>query len=64
MVLDVLGSFKVYITKRNYKITIELEDFEEKYHGMKTDWKYYKLILFNIVQNAIKYNKFGGYLKI
>ena len=22
-----------------------------------TDWKIYKLILFNLVQNAIKYNK-------
>jgi len=30
--------------------------------GMKviTDWKVYELILFNILQNAVKYNKIEG----
>ena len=27
---------------------------------INTDWEMYQLILFNIVQNAVKYNKFQG----
>lgn len=27
---------------------------------LKTDWTKYQLILFNILQNAVKYNKFMG----
>jgi len=27
---------------------------------LSTDWKIYKLILFNVVQNAVKYNENKG----
>lgn len=40
---------KMYITKK-YKDNISI----------KADWLSYQLILFNIIQNSVKYNKFKG----
>ena len=32
--------------------------------SMKADWRLYQLIIFNIVQNAVKYNKREGNIDI
>jgi len=29
-------------------------------HDLITDWESYQLILFNILQNAVKYNRYSG----
>ena len=31
---------------------------------LKADWKKYKLILFNLVQNSVKYNNYKGAILI
>lgn len=36
-----------------------------KFEGkIKADWKIYQLIMFNIIQNAVKYNKPKGHIDI
>ena len=62
--MDIIKCFKPYIQKRDYKISIKMAEYEKAYNGLSTDWKYYKLILFNVIQNAIKYNKIGGNIKV
>ena len=32
--------------------------------SIKTDWRLYQLIIFNIIQNAVKYNKREGCIKV
>ena len=41
------------------KIEINNE-FKDKNFEIFTDWKIYKLILFNLIQNAVKYNENRG----
>ncbi len=55
--------FELQIFKR--KINIYLIDNTKKLNfEMILDWKIYELILFNIIQNSIKYNKENGEILI
>lgn len=35
-----------------------------KVKDIKADWELFKLIIFNLCQNAVKYNKFSGEVEI
>ena len=50
----VINPFEPQITSRNLKVFI-LKKQEFDFY-IKNDWVMYQLILFNIIQNAVKYN--------
>ena len=47
----------------DYTIDYQSNQDDEELH-LFTDWNLYKLALFNVLQNAIKYNKINGKIKI
>ena len=58
---QVLKQFEPQINQQNIKIFIA---FANDCKHLKADWVKYELILFNILQNAVKYNRFGGEILI
>jgi hypothetical protein len=53
---NVINPFEPQISKQGIKVTLARKrnyNFE-----IKANWVAYQLVLFNIVQNAVKYNKF------
>lgn len=54
---ELFDSFKLQIDNR--KINVDIKHDDNTLY-METDWKIYQLIIFNIVQNAIKYNNIEG----
>lgn len=54
---QIFDSFKLQIDNRKIKVEIHSDQISQ---NMETDWKIYQLIIFNIVQNAIKYNTKEG----
>ena len=59
---QVLQPFEYEIKKKKMKIDMSSKDLSRP--SMKADWRLYQLIIFNIVQNAIKYNKREGTIRI
>ena len=58
----VINPFEPQITSRNLKIFIvKKRDFN---FVIKFDWTMYQLSLFNMIQNAVKYNQFLGNILI
>ena len=51
------------IKKKKIDLKIQISD-ELLGKKILCDWKLYKLILFNIIQNAVKYNKNEGKILI
>jgi signal transduction histidine kinase len=45
---------------RNKNIHAYIIRKNENFQIMKTDWEKYQLIIFNIIQNAVKYNQQDG----
>ena len=54
----VIYPFLQQISSTNISVYIVRKDFGEV--NLKLDWKNYQLILFNLIQNAIKFNYFNG----
>ena len=58
----VLDPFFPTIKQRNIQVYIaRTSEFKNM---IITDWEKYQLILFNVVQNAVKYNSFLGHIVI
>jgi len=55
IIFNVLWPFEHTIFKRRHNIHLITK--LEPNISMETDWSLYELILFNLVQNAVKYNK-------
>ena len=51
------------IQKKNLEIKI-LNEISKKDVELLTDWKLYQIILFNFIQNSVKYNTKYGSIKI
>ena len=60
---QVLQPFEYQILKNKMKISYLRKDSSNR-PSLKADWRLYQLIIFNIVQNAVKYNKRGGTISI
>lgn len=58
----VIYPFLQQISSTSINVYIARKDFGEV--NLKLDWKNYQLILFNLVQNAIKFNFFNGAILI
>ena len=52
---DVLWPFEMLIVRRRHNVHLMLQI--EPSVKLVTDWSLYQLILFNLVQNSVKYNK-------
>ena len=59
---QVLKPFEYQIQKKKMKTIIQRKDRNRP--SIKADWRLYQLIIFNIIQNAVKYNKKGGTINI
>ena len=60
---EIIELFDIQIMEHKLSVYIvRLNDFKGSW--IEADWKYYKLVLFNIVQNAVKYNHYKGDLVI
>ena len=57
----VLDPFESQIKNSKMEVTVKSHKFESR---VKADWKLYQLIIFNIIQNAVKYNKPKGEINI
>ena len=60
----VLRPFKPYIEKRQFKVSLMHQALYPYKHLIIADWSMYQLILFNVVQNAVKNNRFGSNLTV
>lgn len=56
---EVIEPFNQLIKRKGLKVTIQ-NDIGNKNIELVTDWKVYQIILFNFVQNAVKYNIVNG----
>jgi signal transduction histidine kinase len=59
---QVMKPFEYQVKSRNMKVIIQKIN-----HGcvsIKTDWRLYQLIIFNLIQNAVKYNRRDGAINI
>ena len=45
---------------RSRKLSVYFAKLRKINYNINTDWSKYQLVLFNIFQNAVKYNKFMG----
>ena len=59
---QVLQPFEYEISAK--KMVVDISRESPINHGIKIDWRLYQLIIFNIIQNAIKYNKRKGKISI
>jgi len=59
---QVLQPFEYQIKKK--KMNVSIKRMNNDRPSIKTDWRLYQLIIFNIVQNAVKYNKREGNIAI
>lgn len=56
---EVIEPFNQLIKRKGLKVTIQ-NDIGNKNIELVTDWKVYQIILFNFIQNAVKYNIVNG----
>ena len=65
-VQKIIQLFEVMITQANLdlKITNQCKNFDNRRVKIVTDWEIYQLIVFNIIQNALKYNVQDGKVNI
>lgn len=59
---QVLQPFEYQIAKKKMVVSVAQRDQDRP--SMKADWRLYQLIIFNIIQNAVKYNKTEGAITI
>ena len=59
---QVLQPFEYEISAK--KMVVDISRESPINQGIKIDWRLYQLIIFNIIQNAIKYNKRKGKISI
>ena len=59
---QVLQPFEYQIEKRKMKVSIKRKNLNRV--SIKADWRLYQLIIFNIIQNAVKYNKREGTISV
>jgi K+-sensing histidine kinase KdpD len=59
---QVLQPFEYEIKAKN--MVVDLNRAPHFSESIKIDWRLYELIIFNIIQNGIKYNKRGGHISI
>lgn len=59
---EVLQPFEYQIKKKKMKVSIQRKDVNRP--SIKADWRLYQLIIFNIIQNAVKYNKKEGTISV
>jgi len=59
---QVLQPFEYQIKKKKMNVSVQRKNIERP--SIKADWRLYQLIIFNIVQNAVKYNKREGDISI
>ena len=64
LVTDIIQNFKMYILKRELNVTIEIDETVQKEINLVACWDQFKLVLFNVIQNAVKYNKNGGAINV
>ena len=63
MIIDeVIRPFDFQIENRQIKVFFQIGDNLDNF--IEADWNLYQLLMFNIVQNAVKYNKFGGMITL
>lgn len=62
MIDEVIKPFDFQIENRQIKVFFQIGDILDKF--IEADWNLYQLLMFNIVQNAVKYNKFGGMITL
>ena len=60
---EVIEPFSQIIKRKNLKVTIQ-NDIANKNTDLITDWKIYQIVLFNFIQNAVKYNLENGEIMI
>ena len=56
--IDLLKPFEIQAASKS--LTLEVRELTEIPDDMFTDWKIYEEILFHLVQNSIKFNKYSG----
>lgn len=54
----VIQPFKIMMTSK--KLKVYFVKMQDQLFSIKQDWEMYQLILFNIMQNAVKYNRHQG----
>ena len=62
-VLQVIKPFEIEIQKLSLKFDIEWIT-KENYNCFDGDWRLYQLVIFNILQNAVKFNTKDGYIRV
>ena len=55
VIQDALWPFEMVIVRRRHNVHLMVQI--EGNIQMVTDWELYKLIIFNLIQNSVKYNK-------
>ena len=62
----IIQSFHTSITNSNLSVNIQnnSKQYKEKRVKIISDWNLYQLIVFNVIQNAIKYNTINGKVDI
>lgn len=63
IVAKVVGPFLYNLNQRNQQIFMFWKN-QKSMSGVLADWYKYQLVLFNMIQNAYKYNLEGGYIFI
>ena len=62
-ILQVMKPFEDEIQKNNLNFEIIWET-EKRSNLITGDWRLYQLVIFNIMQNAVKYNRKNGLIKV
>ena len=62
--LKVLQAFKLLTKKKNLTVREVVDPALKKEKDMCLDWKLFQLVVFNLFQNAVKYNKESGKITI
>ena len=58
IIYSVIQPFQILIMNRHINVYVMLTSYFN--FQIRADWSMYKLVLFNMVQNAVKYNKLEG----